>query len=111
MDINRIDAERKHLEGLLKDRISFFLLFAPVLVAASYNIRDHPLIRAWVLLTGTVVSLLLALAIYRIITDKPAAAPQVLPYLPSMGVLVGESLLVILCALGCADDRVSPRRG
>jgi hypothetical protein len=37
--IERIDAERKHLEGLLKDRISFFLLYAPVLVAASYNIQ------------------------------------------------------------------------
>jgi len=62
--IDRIDAERKHLEGLLKDRISFFLIFTPVLVAASYNIPDCR-IRAGVLATGTVVSLLLALAIYR----------------------------------------------
>jgi hypothetical protein len=62
--IERIDAERKHLEGLLKDRISFFLLFAPVLVAASYNIQDLA-IRAGVLAIGTAVSLLLALAILR----------------------------------------------
>jgi len=61
---DRVDAERKHLEGLLKDRISFFLLFAPVLVAASYNIHDLQ-IRAGVLATGTVVSFLLALAILR----------------------------------------------
>ena len=62
--IERVDAERKHLEGLLKDRISFFLLFAPVLVAASYNIHDL-LIRAGVLGIGTMVSFLLALAILR----------------------------------------------
>jgi hypothetical protein len=62
--IDRIDAERKHLEGLLKDRISFFLLFAPVLVAASYNIANLR-IRTAVLGLGTVVSLLLAFAILR----------------------------------------------
>jgi hypothetical protein len=64
-DTERVDVERKHLEGLLKDRISFFLLFAPVLVAASYNINNNLGIRAGVLGIGTLISLLLSLAIYR----------------------------------------------
>ena len=59
-----VDAERKHLEGLLKDRISFFILFAPVIVGAVYTIDDSR-VRAWILLTATVVSVLLALAILR----------------------------------------------
>jgi hypothetical protein len=63
-DTAKVDLERKHLEGLLKDRISFFLLFAPVLVAASYNIANL-WIRGWVLLVGTLVSFLLSVAILR----------------------------------------------
>jgi hypothetical protein len=54
--IDRVDGERKHLEGLLKDRINFFLIFAPVLVAASYDIEDLQ-IRAGVLVSGAVVSI------------------------------------------------------
>jgi hypothetical protein len=60
----RINDERKHLEGLLKDRINFFLVFAPVVLGAAYNIKDED-IRAWLLLFATGVSLLISLAVLR----------------------------------------------
>jgi hypothetical protein len=63
-DIGRADVERKHLESLLKDRISFLLLFAPVLVAAAYSINDRYL-KAIVLTVGNLIVLLLGFGIWR----------------------------------------------
>jgi hypothetical protein len=37
----RADAERKHLEGLLKDRINFYIIFASVFVVGLSEIKDE----------------------------------------------------------------------
>ena len=63
-DIERIDNERKHLEGLLKDRINFYIVFASVFMVGLSQIADE-WIRAWALLAMTLVSLLITLAVVR----------------------------------------------
>lgn len=59
-----LDAERKHLEGLLKDRLNFFLVFASVFLLGSYRIMD-PLVHRYTLFAGTLVSILMLLAVFR----------------------------------------------
>jgi hypothetical protein len=58
------NAERKHLEGLLKDRINFHLLFASVFMAGVSMINNH-LVKLWALITIAIVSFLIALAVLR----------------------------------------------
>lgn len=61
-----VDSERKHLEGLLKDRINFHLVFSSLFLLGSFQLpTSDPDLRVWVLLTGTVVSVLMTLAIVR----------------------------------------------
>ena len=61
--IARVDPERKHLEGLLKDRIHFYLVFSGLFFAGIYQL--HEPIRRIGIVAGTVVSILLCLAIIR----------------------------------------------
>ena len=63
--IDRVDAERKHLENLLVNRINFYLIFTPVYLAGIYQIQIEPPMRLLALVVGTLVSALLALAILR----------------------------------------------
>jgi len=53
------------LEGLLKDRINFYLVFASVFMLGLSRIDGGYWIKAWALLTITIVSLLIALAVIR----------------------------------------------
>jgi hypothetical protein len=62
-EVKRIDSERKHLEGLLKDRINFNLVFSSVFLAGLSRIEEP--IRFVILVFGTIVSLLISLAILR----------------------------------------------
>ena len=62
--ITRVDAERKHLEGLFKDRINFQLIFASLFMVGLGKI-DDPKVRVEALVTITVVSLLMAVALLR----------------------------------------------
>lgn len=61
--LERVDRERKHLEGLLKDRIHFYLVFAGLFFAGLYKL-DEPMKRTG-LVVGTIVSILLCLGILR----------------------------------------------
>jgi hypothetical protein len=61
--IERVDLERKHLEGLLKDRIHFYLVFSSLFFVGLYHL-DKP-IRRIGLIAGTLVSIILCLAIIR----------------------------------------------
>jgi len=63
-EIFQINDERKHLEGLLKDRINFHLLFASVFMAGLSTIHDAKM-QVWALGFITVISLLIALAVLR----------------------------------------------
>lgn len=60
----QVDRERKHLEGLLKDRINFYLVFASVFMLGLSRI-DSLWIKVWALFIITVVSLLITLAVLR----------------------------------------------
>ena len=62
--IVRVEAERRHLEGLFKDRINFHLLFASLFMVGLGKIDDLQ-VRFWALLTITVVSFLMAVALVR----------------------------------------------
>ena len=59
-----LDAERKHLEGLLKDRLNFFLVFASVFLLGSFRI-PNPTVHRVTLLGGLGVSALFFLAVLR----------------------------------------------
>jgi hypothetical protein len=59
-----INDERKHLEGLLKDRINFYLVFAPALIIVISEIKCR-WIKILILIIGTLVSGLMTLAIWR----------------------------------------------
>ena len=61
--IEKVNSERKHLEGLLKDRISFYLVFASVFFAGLYRMDESA--RLVALIAGTLVSFILGLAIWR----------------------------------------------
>ena len=63
-EIERFDVERKHLEGLLKDRLNFYIVFAAVFLLGSLNLT-WVRARAWVLTGGTIVSLLIGIAVVR----------------------------------------------
>ena len=63
--VARADAERKHLEGLLKDRINFHLLFGSIFILALLRIEVPAVIRVCVLGTIFLISLLMSLAIWR----------------------------------------------
>ena len=56
--------ERKHLEGLLKDRISFHLVFSSLFLVGVDRLSS-PGLRLVGLLAGTIVSALLSLAVLR----------------------------------------------
>jgi hypothetical protein len=60
-----IDSERKHLEILLMNRISFYLIFAPVYLQFVYQSTLESWMRMVALGVGTVASILLGLAIWR----------------------------------------------
>jgi hypothetical protein len=62
--ITRVDAERKHLEGLFKDRINFHLVFASLFMVGLSKIDDLG-VRVGALATITVVSALMAVALLR----------------------------------------------
>jgi hypothetical protein len=62
--LDRINDERKHLEGLLKDRINFHLLFATVFMAGLATI-DNAAIRVGALIVISMISALIALAVCR----------------------------------------------
>lgn len=62
--ITRVDAERKHLEGLFKDRINFQIIFASLFMVGLGKI-DDPKVRVEALVTITIVSLLMAIALLR----------------------------------------------
>jgi len=63
-ETRRVDRERKHLEGLLKDRINFYLVFASVFMLGLSRIDDR-WVKVWALFIITAVSLLIALAVLR----------------------------------------------
>lgn len=64
IDIARVDDERKHLEGLLKDRINFYIVFASVFMAGLSR-TDNAKVRLAALIAATLVSILIGLAVYR----------------------------------------------
>src|ERR1035438_6629151 len=62
--IDRVNDERKHLEGLFKDRINFHIVFGTLFMAGLSAIDDLR-IRVMALVTITIVSGLMTLAILR----------------------------------------------
>ena len=64
VDLTRVDGERKHLEGLLKDRINFYLVFASVFMVGLSRI-DNDKVRVAALAAIMIVSLLIGLAVLR----------------------------------------------
>ena len=62
--VDQVDAERKHLDGLLKDRINFYLVFASVFLFGLAKIEFEEF-RIYLLSAVTVVSLLISLAVLR----------------------------------------------
>jgi hypothetical protein len=62
--IVRVDVERKHLEGLFKDRINFHIVFASVFMAGLSGI-DNPKVRVAASGTVTIVSFLIGWAVLR----------------------------------------------
>jgi hypothetical protein len=62
--IKRVDDERKHLEGLFKDRINFHIVFGTLFMAGLSTIGDLR-VRVIALVTITFVSGLMAFAILR----------------------------------------------
>ena len=61
--LERTDSERKHLEGLLQNRINFYLIFIGLFLGSLYQI--YGVMREVALVAGTVISFLLTLAICR----------------------------------------------
>lgn len=59
-----VEAERKHLEGLLKDRINYYMVFASVFIVGVTSIPNEA-VRAVALLTWTITSFLMSFAILR----------------------------------------------
>lgn len=61
-----IDDERKHLEGLLKDRTNFYLVFASLFILGTVRTQGESFAaRPFILLVGTIASVLIALAVWR----------------------------------------------
>lgn len=61
-----IDEERKHLEGLLKDRTNFYLVFASLFILGTVRTQGESFAaRPFILLVGTTASVLIALAVWR----------------------------------------------
>jgi hypothetical protein len=58
------DDERKHLEGLLKDRINFHLIFASVFMAGLSRMDDVSM-RRWARTAITAISLVIFMAVVR----------------------------------------------
>jgi len=65
-EIELVNEERKHLEGLLKDRINFHLLFASVFMA-GFSSLENAQMRRYGLLAITIISLMIGLAVLRTI--------------------------------------------
>jgi hypothetical protein len=63
-EIELVNDERKHLEGLLKDRINFHLLFASVFMA-GFSSLDNAEMRRYGLLAITIISFMIGLAVLR----------------------------------------------
>ncbi|HEV2806337.1 MAG TPA: hypothetical protein VGW57_15545 [Chthoniobacterales bacterium] len=79
-----VNAERKHLEGLLKDCFNFNLVFTSVFLAGLSHLEEP--IRLVTLIVGTTISLLISLAICRtrllvgkVLDDLKQSEPD-LPY-------------------------------
>ena len=78
----QIDVERKHLEGLLKDRINFYLVFVSVFLLGLSRL-DFPQLRVFLLAAVTVVSAAISLAVlrtYRLVEKALEALPTSHPY-------------------------------
>ena len=81
-DINKVNDERKHLEGLLKDRINFHLLFAGVFMAGLSSMTDKTL-RFWVCLAITIISFIIFAAVYRTTLLVRRALDEILNFKPA----------------------------
>src|SRR5215467_14687154 len=78
----QVDVERKHLEGLLKDRINFYLVFVSVFLLGLSRL-DFPEVRIYLLGAVTVVSAAISLAVwrtYRLVGKALKALPGDHPY-------------------------------
>lgn len=62
--IKEVDVERKHLEGLLKDRINFHIVFASIFITSLSEIQKSGM-KIAALGIVTAVSMLIALAVLR----------------------------------------------
>jgi len=81
VDIIQVNDERKHLEGLLKDRINFHLLFASVFMAGLASM-DDPKLRVWALGAITLISFMIALAVLRTFLLVRKALLEIRAYTP-----------------------------
>jgi len=63
-EIQLVNEERKHLEGLFKDRINFHLLFASIFMAAFTSL-DNAELRRYGLLAITIISFMIGVAVLR----------------------------------------------
>ncbi len=80
--IESIDSERKHLEGLLKDRINFYLIFSSIFILGSFSIPDLE-VRELMFVAGALVSLLIGVAVWRthlLVSRALEALPETHPY-------------------------------
>jgi len=78
----KIDLERKHLEGLLKDRINFYLVFVSVFLLGLSHL-DFPELRIYLLGAVTIVSAAISIAVwrtYRLVAQALKALPTDHPY-------------------------------
>ena len=64
IDVDAVNAERKHLETLLQNRVNFHLLFASVFIAGLANLND-PTVRLAALVAISFISVFLAFAVLR----------------------------------------------
>jgi len=83
VDLIQVDAERKHLEGLLKDRINFYLVFASVFLFGLSKI-EFAEFRIYILGAVTVISFLISLAVlrtYRLVGKALAELDDDHPYI------------------------------
>ena len=80
-DKREMDAERKHLETLLKDRLNFYLVFASLFVLGLYRGIPSPEFEV-LLVAGMIISLMLFLAVLRTHRLVQAALTEIKGYQP-----------------------------
>ncbi len=84
LDPEQVESERKHLEGLLKDRINYFMVFASVVVIGVPNIINEK-VRVVALLAWTTASFLMSFAIlrtHRLVTEALEEIKKHYPHHP-----------------------------